>query len=59
MRLVELALGRLTDRPSSRGGDLWQRSPARNCSLCRADDRLQRRAVGDSDGDRLTCARVK
>ena len=34
-------------------------SPARNCSLCRADDPLQRRAVGQSDGDRLTRARVK
>jgi hypothetical protein len=35
------------------------RSPARNCSLCLADDLLQRRAVGHSDGDRLTGAWVK
>src|SRR5215207_8577909 len=34
-------------------------SPARNCSLCLADDLLQRRAVGHSDGDRLTRARVE
>src|SRR5215207_4521034 len=59
MRLVELAVGRLTDRPSAGQAICGVTLPTRNCSLCRADDPLQRRAVGHSDGDRLTSARVK